>query len=201
MAASAHKQMLIDGLHIHGGSSEALRDVGETFCDLFSPLIMYNKGDKIIFESDASMHIFFLLEGVIAEIGRTNHGALYIPRAMTRNSWFYNIERSISGRTSTTEYTCLTKVALLRCRESDFQNLRQHEAFEELFFTLNQRILGDTRSHFMRLLHMTPRAHYQWLSANNPDLIKFLTRNQMAAYLGISRATFFRLLAKHAPND
>lgn len=154
------------------------------------------KGSELVVTSDASTHVYFLLEGAVAELGRDEHGGLLIPIAFGPGQWFMNLQRWTSGKTADAPYVCLSAVKLLRIDQTIWEQLGQEPGYDELHFIVQQRMLDHVRAHFRRLLHESPLDHYRWILKEAPALVKGFTRDQMAAYLGVSRATFFRLLQK-----
>jgi hypothetical protein len=94
----------------------------------------------------------------------------------------------------------MTPVLMMKMEGNDLKELLKEPGFDEVFFVLQQHLLAQVRAHFLNLLHLSPLKHYEWLLMEKPWLVKTLTRNQLAAFLGVSRATFFRLLAKHESN-
>ena len=84
----------------------------------------------------------------------------------------------------------------MRLDQTIWEQLQTEPGCDELLFIIQQRILDHVRGHFRRLLHTSPLEHYRWITKESPALVKGFTRDQMAAYLGVSRATFFRLLQK-----
>lgn len=162
----------------------------------FEGPLTINKGSELIVHGDASSHLYFLLEGAVAEIGRDEQGGLLIPAAFQPGQWFFNLERHTTGKTAQSPFVCLNTIRLMRLNQTFWEQIDQEPGYDELLFLIQQRMLDYVRSHFKRLLHETPLEHYRWIQANAPALVKGFTRDQMAAYLGVSRATFFRLLQK-----
>jgi len=95
----------------------------------------------------------------------------------------------------------VTPTRILTMDQDVLESFQKKDGFDEVFFVIQQHLLTQVRTHFQHLLQLSPVQHYIWIFHHKPLLVEALTRNQMAAFLGISRATFFRLLAKHAPNE
>ena len=177
-------------------SSSPLKHLVHTMTEQFEGPLTYNKGSELIVHGDASTHLYFLLDGAVAEIGRDEQGGLLISTAFQPGQWFLNLRRHTSGKTAESPYVCLTSVKIMRLDQRFFDTLVLEPGYDEVLFILHQRILDHVRGHFRRLLHLAPKEHYAWILKECPMLVHGFTRDQMAAYLGVSRATFFRLLQK-----
>ncbi len=177
-------------------SSSPLKHLVTHMTGQFEGPLTIRKGSELIVHGDASLHLYFIVEGVIAEIGRDDQGGLLIPNAFLPGQWLLNLQRHTLGKTADSPYICLTKVQIMRLDQNVWAQLMQDSGYDELLFILQQRILDHVRGHFRRLLHLSPTEHYRWLLNEAPTLVHGFTRDQMAAYLGVSRATFFRLLQK-----
>lgn len=172
-------------------------DAIEEFFNLFSSPIHISRGDSIISLEDASTHLYFLADGIVAEIGRNTNGQVLIPNAYSKGSFIFNYHWFADRTPSITTYKSLTKATYLRLNQHDLFRLLETAEFEEIFFVIQQIILNQTRSHFIRLLHLKPKEYFEWMLKNQPWLISNFSRNHLAAYMGVSRATLFRILEKH----
>ena len=174
--------------------SNALRPVIREFTQMFEGPIPLHKGQHVITKGDSHKNLFFILDGVIAEIGRDEQGGLYIPSAYESLQWCTNMETMLTGKKAQQSYVCLTPTLIMQVNASVIEELALQAGKDELVFILNQRFLNHVRSHFFRLLHNSPKQHYAWMKENAPLSLQAFTRDQLAAYLGIGRATLFRML-------
>ena len=174
----------------------ALKSLVQYVTSQFEGPLTISKGSELVVHGDASTHVYFLLDGTVAEIGRDDQGGLLIPTAFRAGQWFFNLQRHTTGKTAESPFVCVSNVQVMRLDQTLWEQLQSEPGCDELLFIIQQRILDQVRGHFIRLLHTSPLEHYQWILKESPTLVKDFTRDQMAAYLGVSRATFFRLLQK-----
>jgi CRP-like cAMP-binding protein len=174
----------------------ALKSLVQYVTSQFEGPLTISKGSELVVHGDASTHVYFLLDGTVAEIGRDDQGGLLIPTAFQAGQWFFNLQRHTTGKTAESPFVCVSNVQVMRLDQTLWEQLQSEPGCDELLFIIQQRILDQVRGHFRRLLHTSPLEHYQWILKESPTLVKDFTRDQMAAYLGVSRATFFRLLQK-----
>lgn len=172
----------------------------QRFCSAFSLPILAQKREEIIRKDDASRHLHFILRGTIAEIGEDEKNSLTVPNVYGPGDFVFNLQRHTTRLPSKTAYRCMTPVLMMKMEGNDLKELLEEPGFDEVFFVLQQHLLAQVRAHFLNLLHLSPLKHYEWLLMEKPWLVNTLTRNQLAAFLGVSRATFFRLLAQHESN-
>jgi len=173
----------------------------DEFCAAFSLPQVLPKKTVLIRLDDASMHLHFVLQGTVVEFGEDDRSQMTVPQAFGPGEFVFNFQRHLTHLPSKTVYQCVTPTRLVTMDQDVLASFQKKEGSDEVFFVIQQHLLTQVRAHFQHLLHLTPVQHYIWIFHHKPWLAKSLTRNQMAAFLGISRATFFRLLAKHAPND
>ena len=176
--------------------NSTLKSLVQYVTSQFEGPLTISKGSELVVHGDASTHVYFLLDGTVAEIGRDDQGGLLIPTAFQAGQWFFNLQRHTTGKTAEIPFVCVSSVQVMRLNQTIWEQLQSEPGCDELLFIIQQRILDHVRGHFRRLLHTSPLEHYQWILKESPALVKGFTRDQMAAYLGVSRATFFRLLQK-----
>ena len=196
MEPKAALQWMRNDLLIGLPNNSSIKPLVHYMTSQFEGPLTISKGSELVVHGDASTHIYFLIEGSVAEIGRDDHGGLLISTAFQPGQWFFNLQRHTTGKTAQSPFVCLSMVQVMRLDQTLWEQLIQEPGGDELLFILQQRILNQVRGHFRRMLHETPLDHYRWILREAPALVKDFTRDQMAAYLGVSRATFFRLLQK-----
>lgn len=173
----------------------------DEFCAAFSSPQVLPKKTVLIRLDDASTHLHFILDGAVLELGEDDRGQLTVNQDYGPGEFVFNFHRHLTRLPSKTVYQCVTPTRLLTMDQDVLESFQKKDGFDEVFFVIQQHLLTQVRAHFQHLLQLSPVQHYIWIFHHKPWLVEALTRNQMAAFLGISRATFFRLLAKHAPNE
>jgi len=175
-------------------SNNTLRPIIRAFTELFEGPFRLNKGQRLISKGDLSKNLFFILNGAVAEIGHNEQGGLYILSAYESLQWCANLETMLTGKKAQNSYVCQKSTLFMKVDASILDEFALHAGKDEVVFILNQRFLNHVRSHFLRLLHYSPQQHYAWMKENAPLLLETFTREQLAAYLGVGRATLFRML-------
>lgn len=193
MSSNVLRQVLMAQFHeLHPG----LEEIMTRFINAFSAPISLAKNHEIIVRDDASTNLYFIIEGCVYELSERDGGPPRIPQAYTSNDFVFNHHRFTTGRPAETRYIVSRPSTVICLDQLTLEEFHKEAHFDELFFVVCQIMLKNTREHFIHLLHQKPLDHYTWLLAHSPELCSSLTRNHMAAYLGISRATFFRILEK-----
>ncbi|MDG1252438.1 MAG: hypothetical protein P8N56_02055 [Schleiferiaceae bacterium] len=166
----------------------------KAFFSAFSSPISVSKGDILLDLNDESYGLYFVLEGVVIEFGQDETGALIIPQVFQKAGLILNSNLINPGASAKTRYKTASPVTYIRVDQSVIESFKNRDGFGELFFTLQQIFLHQARAHFIHLLHFNPIEHIAWIHANQPLIYTTLTKIQLAAFLGVSRATLFRVL-------
>ncbi len=178
-----------------------LEDLLDRFCGDFSTPYMVSKNTLLIRADDASTHLHFIIQGTVAEFGEDDRHYMTVPQVFGPGEFVLNVQRHTTLLPAKSTYRCLTPVRMVVMDQETLHAFQRDLEFGEVFFVIQQHLLAQVRTHFLHLLKLSPSEHYSWILTQKPWMAQALTRNQMAAFLGVSRATFFRLLSKYRLNS
>lgn len=159
----------------------------------FKGPLAFIKGQSLILKKDRHRNVFFILKGAVVEYGRTELGGPMVPNGYTSEQWCMNLSVHSEKKTADFSYKCLSETLVMKLDETYWDALLHQPIYDEIQFIINQRFLSQERDHYYRLVHLTPLEHLQWVKEKNPTLFEALTKDELAAILGISRATLFRM--------
>lgn len=164
--------------------------------DAFKGPIYFKRGDILIQQDENSQHLFYLLKGCVIESRIDGDKNMTLSKVHSSGDFIFSLQDFTTGLLSQTIFTCKTAVSLLKLDQKILHQFQKMKGFDILFFIIQQSMLGSDRDYTFRLQSMSPADHYRWLKEHSSFITENLTRDQMAAYLGISRATFYRILQK-----
>jgi len=159
---------------------------------------LLNPGDFLWDMGDTRNDYYFILEGLVSEYWINDFGESFIYAFIGSQEFCVNEFQMLFGAPSKSRLQVIqpTWVMVLRQeKESEFRN--GNTPWEQLSYEVGKRILEKRRER-IRWLSGAKEEHLRQVITNYPGLLNHATKEQIARYLGVSRATAYRLLTNLA---
>lgn len=160
--------------------------------------VLLNPGDLLWDMGDTRNDYYFILEGLVSEYWINDFGESFIYAFIGPKEFCVNEFQMLFGAPSKSRLEVIqpTWVMVLRQeKECEFRN--GSTPWEQLSYEVGKRILEKRRER-IRCLSGPKGEHLLQVITKYPGLLNHATKEQIARYLGVSRATAYRLLTKIA---
>ncbi len=157
------------------------------------------KGDHLLRQGERCSDLFFVREGILR--------VYYLKDGHEVTDWFGTKDSVITSMESfhhqspSEQYIqSLSDARITRIRKSDLQQgISTSMEFKDEYLTILTKHLLRVQERIKALQFYTAKERYDLLMEKNPAVIKFVQRNQIASYLGISLETLSRVTRR--PNS
>jgi len=159
---------------------------------------LLNPGDLLWDMGDTRNDYFFVLDGLVSEFWVNDCGESFIYAFIGPKEFCVNESHMLFKAPSKSRLQVIqpTWVMVLRQeKESEFRN--GNTAWEQLSYEVGKRILEKRRER-IRWLSGPKGEHLRQVITKYPGLLNHATKEQIARYLGVSRATAYRLFTNLA---
>jgi CRP-like cAMP-binding protein len=137
---------------------------------------------------------FFILDGLVAEVWRSPNDESFIYALVGGREYCTNEFQYLLGEPSRSRFEVIQPTRVLVLRQEEEHQLRQSSSpWEQLSFEVGRNILKKRRER-LRLLSGDREKHLIHLFNKYPGAQEWATKEQLASYLGVSRATIYRIL-------
>ncbi|WP_046247179.1 Crp/Fnr family transcriptional regulator [Hymenobacter terrenus] len=154
----------------------------------------YKKGQVIIGAGDKVDCEYFVLEGCVKTFHLTDDLKMFILQFAMPTWWASDYNALYSGQRATVSVDCITDVELLCLTSADREKLcREIHAVEHFFRWRTNKGFVAAHKRLLSLMSTDAKHRYEELLRQYPQLYNFVPKNQIAAYLGVSRETLSRL--------
>jgi CRP-like cAMP-binding protein len=137
------------------------------------------------------------VDGLLSEYWINDFGESFIYAFVGPHEYCVNEFKYLFGEPSQSRLEVLQPTRVLKLKQEAEVELRKESSpWEQLSYEVGLEILAKRRER-IRWLSCRKEQHVQKLVAKYPDLIKNGTKEHLAAYLGVSRATVYRLFEKN----
>lgn len=159
----------------------------------FQPQV-FKKGQVIIAAGDKVECEYFVLEGCVKTFYLTDDLKMYILQFAMPTWWASDYNANYSGQRAAVSVDCVTDVQLLCLTSEDREKLcREIHAVEHFFRWRTNMGYVAAHKRLLSLMSTDAKRRYEELLKQYPQLYHFVPKNQIAAYLGVSRETLSRL--------
>ena len=157
---------------------------------------LLNPGDLLWDMGDTRNDYYFILEGLISEYWIHDFGESFIYTLIGPKEFCVNEFHLLFGAPSKSRLEVIqpTWIMVLR-QEKEFEFRNGSTPWEQLSYEVGKRILEKRRER-IRWLSGPKGEHLRQVITKYPGLLIHATKEQIAQYLGVSRATAYRLLSK-----
>lgn len=137
---------------------------------------------------------YFVLDGLVAEVWRSANDESFIYAFVGGGEYCTNEFQYLLGEPSCSRFEVIqpTRVLILR-QEEELQVRQSASPWEQLSFKVGRAILKKRRER-LRLLSGDRKTHLLRIFEKYPGAQAWTTKEQLASYLGVSRATVYRIM-------
>ena len=154
----------------------------------------YKPGEVFWDMGDTRSDHFFILDGLVAEVWRSPNDESFIYALVGGGEYCTNEFQYLLGEPSRSRFEVIQPTRVLVLRQEEEHQLRQSSSpWEQLSFEVGRNILKKRRER-LRLLSGDREKHLIHLFNKYPGAQEWATKEQLASYLGVSRATIYRIL-------
>lgn len=154
----------------------------------------YKPGEVFWDMGDTRSDHFFVLNGLVAEVWNSSSDESFIYAFVGECEYCVNEFQYLLGEPSRSRFEVIqpTKVLILR-QEKELQIRQSSSPWEQLSFEVGRNILKKRRER-LRLLSGDRETHLLYIFEKYPGAQTWATKEQLASYMGVSRATIYRIL-------
>jgi CRP-like cAMP-binding protein len=154
----------------------------------------YRPGEVFWDMDDTRSDHYFVLDGLVAEVWRSSNDESFIYAFVGGGEYCTNEFQYLFGEPSKSRFEVIqpTRVLILR-QEEEVQFRTASSPWEQLSFKVGRSILKKRRER-LRLLSGDRETHLRRTFDKYPGALTWVTKEQLASYLGVSRATVYRIL-------
>ena len=154
----------------------------------------YKPGEVFWDMGDTRSDHYFVLDGLVAEVWRSSNDESFIYAFVGGGEYCTNEFQYLFGEPSQSRFEVIqpTRVLILR-QEEELQVRLSSSPWEQLSFKVGRAILKKRRER-LRLLSGDRETHLRRTFDKYPGAQTWATKEQLASYLGVSRATVYRIL-------
>ena len=154
----------------------------------------YMPGEVFWDMDDTRSDHYFVLDGLVAEVWRSSNDESFIYAFVGGGEYCTNEFQYLFGEPSQSRFEVIqpTRVLILR-QEEEVQFRTASSPWEQLSFKVGRSILKKRRER-LRLLSGDRETHLRRTFDKYPGALTWVTKEQLASYLGVSRATVYRIL-------
>lgn len=139
---------------------------------------------------------YFVLEGLVAEEWKSSREESFIYAFVGDGEYCVNEFQYLYGEPSRSRFQVIQPTRVLVLRQEEESLIRSTPSpWDQLSFEVGRGILNKRRER-LRFLSGDKGVHLQHLFHKYPGARTWATKDQLASYLGVSRATVYRLLDK-----
>jgi len=169
-----------------------LLDTLESLCMRFEGPLTLKRKESLIEAGEDAHDVYFIIEGAIGRYTPNGHRLIFLSTGpsfiLNEDVWTRRSERS------TDHYIALNDITYYKLSAQDFDAFAEIPGAYELVQLASWRYLDERRSRLRELMHSSAEDRLKALTERHPGVLKWLTRNEIASYLGMSRANFYRLI-------
>jgi|1048.fasta_scaffold09675_4 CRP-like cAMP-binding protein len=163
---------------------------------LYEGPILLNPGEVLWDMGETRADHFFVVDGFLSEYWINDFGEAFIYAFIGSREFCVNEFKYLYGEPSRSRLEVLQPTRVLKLKQEAERELRNEASpWEQLSFEVGREILAKRRER-IRWLSSSKEVHLEQLAAKYPVLLKHSTKEHLAAYLGVSRATVYRLIEK-----
>jgi CRP-like cAMP-binding protein len=154
----------------------------------------YRPGEVFWDMDDTRSDHYFVLDGLVAEVWKSSNDESFIYAFVGGGEYCTNEFQYLFGEPSKSRFEVIqpTRVLILR-QEEEVQFRTASSPWEQLSFKVGRSILKKRRER-LRLLSGDRETHLRRTFDKYPGALTWVTKEQLASYLGVSRATVYRIL-------
>lgn len=154
----------------------------------------YKSGEFLWDMEDTRADHFYILDGLIAEVWSSSVNESFIYAFVGEGEYCVNEFQYLLGEPSQSRFEVIqpTRVLVLR-QEIELEFRQSASPWEQLSFEVGRTILKKRRER-LRLLSGDQEQHLLHVLNKYPGAKEWATKEQLASYLGVSRATIYRIL-------
>lgn len=154
----------------------------------------YKPGEVLWDMDDTRSDYFFVLDGLVAEVWRSSNNESFIYAFVGGGEYCTNEFQYLFREPSQSRFEVIqpTRVLILR-QEEEVKFRMASSPWEQLSFKVGRAILKKRRER-LRLLSGDRETHLLRTFDKYPGAQTWVTKEQLASYLGVSRATVYRIL-------
>jgi CRP-like cAMP-binding protein len=168
---------------------------------LYEGPITLNPGDVLWDVGEMRADHFFILDGLLSEYWINDFGESFIYAFVGQGEYCVNEFRYLFGEPSRSRFEVLQPTRVLKLRQEVEVELRSDESpWEQLSYEVGRGVLAKRRER-IRWLTCPKSEHLEKVIAKYPDLLENGTKVHIARYLGVSRATVYRLIERLGLNQ
>lgn len=152
------------------------------------------RGDRLWSYESHRDRLFFVVKGSLGEYLLESRQASLI-RLYKSHQFAFSEDSLIYGNTSNTECVSLTESTLASVpKEVIMSGTMQQQVGAKLLGILINLSMTEYRNTTYEMLQVSGRKRIQAALSQSPNLLNIIPRDELADYLGISRASLFRAL-------
>lgn len=154
----------------------------------------YKSGEVLWDMDDTRADHFYILDGLVAEVWQSSEDESFIYAFVGGGEFCVNEFHYLLGEPSRSRFEVIQPTRVLVLRQEMEMDVRQSSSpWEQLSFEVGRTILKKRRER-LRLLSGNREKHLLHVLNKYPGAKDWATKEQLASYLGVSRATVYRIL-------
>ena len=181
-------------LKVHVAKTASLTDEQFDYFFSFFKMQRFKKGQAIISEGDAVNCEYFVISGCLKSFFINDDLKMLILQFAMPTWWASDYDALYNHTRPTISLDCITDAEVLCLSNADRERLCDELRKAEQFFrwrTNKGYVAAQKR--LLSIMNNNVRCRYEELLKQYPQLYEIVPKNQIAAYLGVSRETLSRL--------
>jgi len=159
----------------------------------FKPMA-FKKGQAIIAAGDKVDSEYFVLEGCLKSFYINDDLKMFILQFAMPGWWASDYNALYSGTKATISVDCITDAAVLSLSNADREKLcNEIHAVEHFFRWRTNKGYVAAQKRLLSFMNNDAKHRYEELLNTYPQLYNIVSKQLIAAYLGVSRETLSRL--------
>jgi cAMP-binding proteins - catabolite gene activator and regulatory subunit of cAMP-dependent protein kinases len=168
-------------------------DTFEDFYNLFTTET-YKKGAYIIKAGNSINREFFVVRGCIKTFYENDKEKMFVLQFAMPGCWASDYSALYSGTRATISIGCITDAELLCLSNKDREEAcKIHHAIEHFFRRQMTNEYVASQKRLLSTMNNDIKYRYEEMKNLFPDLYNIVPKRLIAAYLGVSRETLYRL--------
>lgn len=187
--------VLLDSFRAHLSADwDKIEPWAENLVNRYEGPFEYKSGELLWDMDDTRADHFYILDGLVAEVWRSSVDESFIYAFVGGGEYCVNEFQYLHGEPSRSRFEVIqpTRVLVLR-QEIEIEVRQSASPWEQLSFEVGRNILKKRRER-LRLLSGDREKHLLHVFNKYPGAKEWATKEQLASYLGVSRATIYRIL-------
>ncbi len=159
----------------------------------------YDKGDVVFKQGDFNDNLYYLSSGLLKAFYMTPDGKVFVKSFIRESNVIGNLTALMSEEPCSFSLVCLEPCSLLHIKFSYLVQLAENDiaiANALIKLLINLAIKKERREY--EFLCLSAEERYQIIKQQAPDLLKRVTQNDIARYLGITPVALSRIRARTA---